>query len=83
MHAPVGGVEPEFDDDEKAVMKYAKENPKEDWKTWQTRLRHQRQGGASASVPLAMQSEADQVEQILELWRNPKDQEVMFDYPFL
>eukprot|EP00435_Cladocopium_sp_Y103_P027227 s1603_g6.t1 len=31
LHVPVGGVEPEFvDDDERAVMKYAREHPQED-----------------------------------------------------
>ena len=30
LHVPVGGVEPELDDDEKAVRKYAKDNPMKD-----------------------------------------------------
>lgn len=29
LHVPDGGFEPEYDEDEKAVWKYAKENPME------------------------------------------------------
>ena len=65
-HVPVGGVEPEFDDDEKGVMKYAKENPMEDLEDMAEEVEISKTGGAggaggaSASVPVAMQSEADQ-----------------------
>ena len=60
LHVPVGGVEPEFDDDEKAVMKYAKENPMEDLEDMAEEVETSKAGGAPASVPVAMQSEADQ-----------------------
>ena len=63
LHVPVGGVEPEFDDDEKAVMKYAKENPMEDLEDMAEEVEISKTGGAggaSASVPVAMQSETDQ-----------------------
>ena len=59
LHAPVGGVEPEFDDDEKAVLKYAQENPREDLDDDAEPVEISEEGGASGNpriVPVEDQS---------------------------
>ena len=52
LHAPVGGVEPEFDDDEKAVLKYAQENPREDLDEDADPVETSEEGGASGNPPI-------------------------------
>ena len=55
LHVPVGGVEPEFDDDEKAVREYAKDNPMEDLDDENEGLEKAEEGGDSADAQQAMQ----------------------------
>ena len=50
MHVPVGGVEPEYDKNEKAALKYAKENHMEDLDDVEDEVEASKEGWASASV---------------------------------
>ena len=54
LHVPVGGAKPEFDDDEKAVREYAKDNPMEDLDENEG-LEKAEEDGASADAQQAMQ----------------------------
>lgn len=51
LHAPIGGVEPEFDEDEKAVRKYAEENPMEDLEEESKEVERSETGGAQVIQP--------------------------------
>jgi len=63
-HAPIGGVEPEFDEDEKAVRKYAKENPMEDLEETEY-VERSEVGGASANAQQAIQPDQSSEQHVM------------------
>ena len=76
LHTPVGGcVEPEYDDDEEAVRKYAKENPMEDADDAAEEIETSMEGGESlnaSSVPQPEQPQGDQTMEEMETFSQPK-----------
>lgn len=60
----IGGVEPEFDEDEKAVRKYAKENPMEDLEETEY-VERSEVGGASANAQEAIQPDQSSEQHVM------------------